>query len=230
MFMIDPLYIIMITPVLLLSLWATIRVKTTFNKYSKVGSRSGMTGAEVARFILRHNGLGNVDVVETTGFLSDHYDPRSKVVRLSPDVYRNNSIAAIGVAAHETGHAIQHARSYSPLVLRNTMVPIASIGSNMSWVIIFAGLLLQMSNLLLLGIVLFTAVVAFQVITLPVEFNASTRAKQVLASYGILGSAELAGVNKVLSAAAMTYVAAAASAIATLLYYVLRFFMMSGDE
>lgn len=230
MFMIDPLYIIMIAPVLLLSLWASIRVKTTFNKYSKVGSRSGMTGAEVARLILRQNGLGNVDVVETTGFLSDHYDPRSRVVRLSPDVYRSNSIAAIGVAAHETGHAIQHAKSYSPLVLRNTMVPIASIGSNMSWVIIFAGLLLQMSNLLLLGIVLFTAVVVFQVITLPVEFNASTRAKQVLASYGILGSAELAGVNKVLSAAAMTYVAAAASAIATLLYYVLRFFMMSGDE
>lgn len=228
--MIDPLYIIIMAPVLLFSLWATIRVKTTFNKYSQVGSRSGMTGAEVARLILRQNGLGNVDVVETSGFLSDHYDPRSKVVRLSPDVYRNSSISAIGVAAHETGHAIQHSTQYSPLMLRNTMVPMASIGSNLSWIIIFAGLLLQMANLLLVGIVLFTAVVIFQMITLPVEFNASTRAKQVLATYGVLSSQELAGVNKVLSAAAMTYVAAAASAIATLLYYLLRFFLMSRDE
>lgn len=229
MFMIDPLYIMMIAPVFLFSLWATLRVKTTFNKYSQVGSRSGLTGSEVARLILRQNGLGNVDVVETSGFLSDHYDPRHKVVRLSPEVYRSNSIAAIGVAAHETGHAIQHAKNYGPLTLRNTMVPVASIGSNLSWIIIFAGLLLQMANLMVLGIILFTAVVAFQVITLPVEFNASTRAKQVLASYGILNSGELAGVNKVLSAAAMTYVAAAASALATLLYYVLRLFLMRDE-
>ncbi len=229
MFMIDPLYIMMIAPVFLFSLWATLRVKTTFNKYSQVGSRSGLTGGEVARLILRQNGLGNVDVVETSGFLSDHYDPRQKVVRLSPEVYRSNSIAAIGVAAHETGHALQHAKNYAPLTLRNTMVPVASIGSNLSWIIIFAGLLLQLANLMALGIILFTAVVAFQVITLPVEFNASTRAKQVLASYGILNSGELAGVNKVLSAAAMTYVAAAASALATLLYYVLRLFLLRDE-
>lgn len=229
MFMIDPLYIMMIAPVFLFSLWATLRVKTTFNKYSQIGSRSGITGSEAARLILRQNGLGNVDVVETTGFLSDHYDPRHKVVRLSPEVYRSNSIAAIGVAAHETGHALQHAKHYAPLTLRNTMVPVASIGSNLSWIIIFAGLLLQMANLMVLGIILFTAVVAFQVITLPVEFNASTRAKQVLATYGILNSGELAGVNKVLSAAAMTYVAAAASALATLLYYVLRLFLMRDE-
>mgnify|MGYP001171415413 FL=1 len=228
--MIDPLYIIIMAPVLILSLWASIRVKTTFKKYSQVGSRSGMTGAEVARLILRQNGLGNVDVVETSGFLSDHYDPRARVVRLSPDVFRSASISAIGVAAHETGHAIQHSKQYSPLMLRNTMVPVASIGSNMSWIIIFAGLLLQMANLLLVGIVLFTAVVVFQMITLPVEFNASTRAKQVLATYGVLSSDELAGVNKVLSAAAMTYVAAAASSVATLLYYLLRFFLLSRDE
>ncbi len=229
MFMIDPLYIMMIAPVFLFSLWATLRVKTTFNKYSQVGSRSGLTGGEVARLILRQNGLGNVDVVETSGFLSDHYDPRQKVVRLSPEVYRSNSIAAIGVAAHETGHALQHAKNYGPLTLRNTMVPVASIGSNLSWIIIFAGLLLQMANLMVLGIILFTVVVAFQVITLPVEFNASTRAKQVLATYGILNSGELAGVNKVLSAAAMTYVAAAASALATLLYYVLRLFLLRDE-
>jgi Zn-dependent membrane protease YugP len=227
--MIDPLYIMMIAPVFLFSLWATIRVKTTFNKYSQIGSRSGLTGSEVARLILRQNGLGNVDVVETTGFLSDHYDPRHKVVRLSPEVFQSNSIAAIGVAAHETGHAIQHAKNYAPLTLRNTMVPVASIGSNLSWIIIFAGLLLQMANLLVLGIILFTAVVSFQFITLPVEFNASTRAKQVLASYGILNAGELAGVNKVLSAAAMTYVAAAASALATLLYYILRLFLMRDE-
>ncbi len=229
MFMIDPLYIMMIAPVFLFSLYATLRVKTTFNKYSQVGSRSGLTGSEVARLILRQNGLGNVDVVETSGFLSDHYDPRHKVVRLSPEVYRSNSIAAIGVAAHETGHAIQHAKNYAPLTLRNTMVPVASIGSNLSWIIIFAGLLLQMANLMVLGIILFTAVVGFQLITLPVEFNASTRAKQVLSSHGILSSGELAGVNKVLSAAAMTYVAAAASALATLLYYILRLFLMRDE-
>ncbi|MCX7678641.1 MAG: zinc metallopeptidase [Spirochaetes bacterium] len=229
MFMIDPLYIMIIAPVFLFSLWATIRVKTTFNKYSKVGSNSGLTGSEVARLILRQNGLGNVDVVETEGFLSDHYDPRHHIVRLSPEVYHSNSIAAIGVAAHETGHALQHAKEYAPLMLRNTMVPIASIGSNLSWIIIFAGLLLQMANLLVFGIILFTSVVAFQVITLPVEFNASRRAKEVLASYGILNSREIEGVNKVLSAAAMTYVAAAASALATLLYYILRLFMMRDE-
>lgn len=229
MFMIDPLYIMIIAPVFLLSLWATIRVKTTFNKYSQIGSSSGLSGSEVARLILRQNGLGHVEVIETEGFLSDHYDPRHKVVRLSPEVYRSTSIAAIGVAAHETGHAIQHARQYAPLVLRNTMVPVASIGSNLSWIIIFAGLLLQMANLLVLGIILFTSVVAFQVVTLPVEFNASARAKEVLASYGILNSREIEGVNKVLSAAAMTYVAAAASAIATLLYYVLRLLMLRDE-
>ncbi len=227
---IDPLYWIMMIPVLLLSLFTSIKVKSTFNKYSRIATASGLTGAEVAMQILRRNGLSGVSVTETSGFLSDHYDPSKKVVRLSPNVYRSNSIAAIGVAAHETGHAIQHAKAYSPLVLRNTMVPIASIGSNMSWIVIIAGFLLGMMGLVKIGIILFSAVVFFQLVTLPVEFNASSRAKQMLASYGLVSQTELAGVNRVLSAAAMTYVAAAASSIMTLLYFLVRAGLLGGRD
>lgn len=227
---IDPLYWIMMAPVLLLSLWASIRVKSTFNKYSRVATASGLTGAEVAMQILRRNGLTNVSVTETSGFLSDHYDPTKRVVRLSPNVFRSNSIAAVGVAAHETGHAVQHAKAYSPLVLRNTMVPIASIGSNMAWIVIIAGFILGAMGLVKVGIVLFSAVVIFQLVTLPVEFNASSRAKEMLASYGLVSRTELAGVNSVLSAAAMTYVAAAASSIVTLLYFLLRAGILGGSD
>lgn len=219
---IDPLYWMMMAPVLLLSLWASFRVKSTFNKYSKIQSGSGKTGAMVARLILDQNGLGQIPVEEATGFLSDHYDPIKKVVRLSPDVYRSSSIASIGVAAHETGHAIQHANSYRFLMLRNSIAPTASIGSSMSWIIIFGGFIINSLGLIKIGILLFSLVVFFQIITLPVEFNASSRAKQFLSSYGVLSSNELVGVNRVLSAAAMTYVAAAASAIMTLLYYLIR--------
>lgn len=227
---IDPLYWIMMAPVLLLSVWASIRVKSTFNKYSRVATASGLTGAEVATQILRRNGLTNVSVTETSGFLSDHYDPTKRVVRLSPNVYRSNSISAIGVAAHETGHAVQHAKAYSPLVLRNTMVPIASIGSSMSWIVMIAGFILGVMGLVKVGIVLFSAVVLFQLVTLPVEFNASSRAKEMLASYGLVSRTELAGVNRVLSAAAMTYVAAAASSIMTLLYFLLRAGFLGGSD
>jgi Zn-dependent membrane protease YugP len=226
----DPLYWIMMAPVLLLSIWASIRVKSTFNKYSRVATASGLTGAEVATQILRRNGLTNVTVTETSGFLSDHYDPTKRVVRLSPNVYRSNSISAIGVAAHETGHAVQHAKAYSPLVLRNTMVPIASIGSSMSWIVMIAGFILGVMGLVKVGIVLFSAVVLFQLVTLPVEFNASSRAKEMLASYGLVSRTELAGVNRVLSAAAMTYVAAAASSIMTLLYFLLRAGFLGGSD
>ncbi len=222
MFGIDPLYWMLMAPVFLFSLWASFKVKSSFNKFAKVASRSGMTGAQVAELILQRNGLGHIPVMETTGFLSDHYDPMKKVIRLSPDVFGSNSLASIGVAAHETGHAIQHAKGYKALMLRNTMAPTASIGSNFAWIIIFAGFLLGTMGLVKIGILLFSIVVAFQLITLPVEFNASTRAKEMLASYGILGSTEMVGVSKVLSAAAMTYVAAAASAIVTLLYFLLR--------
>nr|HPI23648.1 zinc metallopeptidase [Spirochaetota bacterium] len=156
------------------------------------------------------------------GFLSDHYDPGRRVIRLSTDVFHGSSISSIGVAAHETGHALQHAHRYGPLVLRNTMAPVAQISSWASWAIIVGGFILNWLDLVKIGIVVFSVVVAFQVITLPVEFNASTRAKEALASYGIVGRNELAGVDRVLSAAAMTYVAAAASAIVTLIYYLLR--------
>ena len=230
LFGIDPLYWIMMAPVLLLSLFATIKVKSTFNKYSKIASASGLTGAEVAAQILRRNGLTNVEVTETGGFLSDHYDPRKKVVQLSPDVFRSNSISAIGVAAHETGHAIQHAKSYSPLVLRNTMVPVAQFGSNFAWIVIILGFILGFMGMVKAGIVLFSVVVFFQLITLPVEFNASSRAKEMLASYGLISGTDLTAVRKVLSAAAMTYVAAAASSIVTLLYFLIRAGLLGGRD
>ena len=227
---IDPMYWMMMLPVLLLSMWASFKVKANFAKYSKEQISSGLTGAKAAEYILKVNGLSNVRVEMTNGFLSDHYDPTSKVVRLSPDVYNGNNIAAVGVAAHETGHALQHAQNYSPLILRNTVVPLAKIGSWMSYLCIFGGFLLSALGLVKVGIVLFSFVVFFQVITLPVEFNASSRAKELLASYNMVSPQELSGVKDVLGAAAMTYVAAAASAIVTLLYYVLRSGVLSSDD
>ena len=225
---IDPLYWMMMIPVLILSAIASMRVKATFSKYSRIGISGNLTGADAAREILRMNGLHDVDVVKTTGFLSDHYDPRKKIVRLSSKVFDSNSIAAVGVAAHETGHALQHAQSYTPLMLRNAMVPVASIGSNFSWIIIMAGFFLGMLGLVKLGIVLFSIVVVFQIITLPVEFNASARAKRILAENRIVNRSELTGVNQVLSSAAMTYVAAAAGAVMTLLYFLLRSGLLGG--
>jgi len=227
---IDPLYWIMMLPVLLLSLYASFKVKSAFKKYSKYTTGAGLTGAEVARRILQSRGLGNVNVVETRGFLSDHYDPSKKTVRLSPQVYNSSSIASIGVAAHETGHAIQHSKAYRPLMLRNAIAPTASIGSNFSWIIIIVGLVFGFLGLVKFGILLFSLVVVFQLITLPVEFNASTRAKEILHSSGIVSSGELEGVNQVLSAAAMTYVAAAASAVMTLLYFLIRSGLLGGGD
>lgn len=230
LFGIDPLYWMMMAPVLLLSLFATIKVKSTFSKYSKIASSSGMQASEVAMQILSRNGISNVTVTETGGFLSDHYDPIKKVVRLSPDVFRSNSIAAIGVAAHETGHAIQHAKFYTPLILRNTIVPVAQFGSSFAWIAIILGFILGFMGLVKFGILLFSGVVFFQLVTLPVEFNASSRAKEMLASYGLLSQTELVGVRKVLSAAAMTYVAAAASSIMTLLYFLIRAGFLGGRD
>ncbi len=229
-FGLDPLYIMMIAPALILSAVASFKVKSTFSKFSRVGTRSGLTGAQVAAEILRRNGLSGVSVVETGGFLSDHYDPARRVVRLSPDVFRSSSISAIGVAAHETGHAVQHAKSYSPLMLRNMLVPVASIGSNMAWIVILIGFAMGALGLVKAGIILFSAVVLFQLITLPVEFNASSRAKKMLAGYGMVSSTELAGVGSVLSAAAMTYVAAAASSVMTLIYFLLRAGILGGRD
>lgn len=217
----DPLYLVFALPGLLLGLYARSRVKSNFNKYSQVRTARNVTGAEVARQLLDAQGLYDVAIEETQGFLSDHYDPRSKVLRLSPDVYRTPSIAAAGVAAHEMGHALQDAGGYFPLQIRSALVPAAQFGSSLAPWLFIGGLLLNFTGLAWVGVIMFAAAVLFTIITLPVEFDASARAKQLLVSNGVLIGDEVDGVNKVLNAAAWTYVAAAVSAIGTLLYYVL---------
>jgi len=217
----DPLYLVFALPGLLLGMWARARVKNAFNKYAQVRTMRNVTGAEVARALLDSQGLYDVVIEETKGFLSDHYDPRSKVLRLSPDVYRTPSIAAAGVAAHEMGHAIQDAKSYVPLNIRSALVPAVQFGSNLGPWIFIAGFWLQFTTLAWVGVILFAASVVFALVTLPVEFDASRRAKELLVSNGILVGDEMKGVKKVLDAAALTYVAAAVAAIGTLLYYVM---------
>ena len=219
----DPLYWILIGPTMLIALWAQMRVKSSYNKWSKVAASSRMTGAQAADRMLRHAGVTGVEIEQVQGYLSDHYDPRAKKLRLSPGVYQSESVAAMGIACHEAGHALQHAKGYAPLALRNAIVPVASIGSWLAFPMIFAGMLLQMSGLALLGVIAFGALVVFQLITLPVEFDASNRAKQQLRSLGIIQSqAEAGGVSAVLNAAAMTYVAATVTALAQLLYFAMR--------
>jgi len=217
----DPLYFVILAPALALSLWATIKVKTTFAKFSRVPAASRISGAEAARMLLARNGL-DVPVEPHPGGLSDHYDPRTKRLRLSHDVYHGRSLAAIGVAAHEAGHALQHAAEYQPLALRQVIAPMAGFGSSASWFLLFLGFIVGSMGLVKLGILLFSLVVAFQLITLPVEFNASARAKEMVFQYGFVADGERAGVAKVLNAAAMTYVAAAVTGVLTLLYYLLR--------
>jgi uncharacterized protein len=217
----DPLFLLFALPGLLLGLFAQARVKRNFNKYAKVRTARNVTGAQVARQLLDAQGLHDVAVEETQGFLSDHYDPRSKVLRLSPDVYRTPSIAAAGVAAHEMGHAMQDAGGYFPLQIRSALVPAAQFGSSLAPWLFIGGLLLDFTTLAWVGVIMFAAAVLFTLVTLPVEFDASARAKRLLVSNSILIGDEIEGVNKVLGAAAWTYVAAAVSAIGTLLYYVL---------
>ncbi len=214
----DSTYWILVGPTLLIAAWASLRVKTTFARFSHVGVRSGMTGAEAAAAVARAGGAV-VKIERHQGFLSDHYDPRSKVLRLSPQVYDGRSVSSIAVGAHEAGHAIQDVVNYPALGFRSAMVPICSLGSNL-WVWLFiGGMAASIQPLLLAGIVLFAATVVFQLVTLPVEFDATRRAKAVLASSGIVSTQEeAAGVIKVLNAAAMTYVAAALTGIATLIY------------
>lgn len=213
----DPTYILVLIGVAL-TLLASAMVKTTFNKYSRVRSLSGMTGAQAAERILRNAGINDVRIEPINGQLTDHYDPKSKVLRLSESVYAQTSVAAIGVAAHECGHAIQHAHAYVPLQLRGAIVPAANFGATISWPLIILGVFLGNSQILIsLGILLFSVSVMFQLITLPVEFNASRRAVVILDDNGILDQSELRKTKKVLSAAALTYVAAAASAILQLL-------------
>ena len=215
----DPTYILVLIGAVL-SLWASATVKSTYNKYSRVYSYSGLTGAQAAAQILRQAGIYDVRIEHVSGNLTDHYDPRGKVLRLSDATYGQTSVAAVGVAAHECGHAIQHQVGYAPLQIRGALVPVANFGSTIAWPLILLGLFFnsQMSQALLnLGILAFSLAVLFQIITLPVEFNASRRAIKILGESNLLYPDELSGTKKVLTAAALTYVAGAASAILQLL-------------
>ncbi|MGI6357582.1 MAG: zinc metallopeptidase [Bacillota bacterium] len=203
------------------AVYAQNRVSSVYNRYSRIGSRRGMTGGELARELLRRGGLYDVTVEPIGGRLTDHYDPRTRRVRLSQEIYHGNSLAALGIAAHETGHAMQHQEQYAPLHLRNAFVPVAQFGSQLAWPMFLFGLLFNSPGLADLGILLFLAAVIFQVITLPVEFNASRRAVALLSDGGYLTAQEIKPVQSVLQAAALTYVAAAATAVAQLLRLVL---------
>ncbi len=228
----DPLYLLIVGPGMLLALWASIKVKRTFNRYSEVAIASGMSGAQVAEELLRRHNVRGVRVELHEGWLSDHYHPHEKVVRLSPDVYNGRSISAVGVAAHECGHALQDAEGYTAMAVRQNLVGPANLGSNLSIIVIIAGAFLQWAGLIWLGILLFSAVVIFQLVTLPVEFNASSRARVQLVQSGLITGAEEVQVGKVLNAAAMTYVAALITSILTLLFYIIRFtgLMRSDDD
>ena len=219
----DYYYLILVIPAMLLALAAQAKVSSTFSKYSRVQSWRGMTGAQVARRILDDNGLYDVAVEEIAGNLTDHYDPRTRVVRLSQGVYGSSSVAAIGVAAHETGHAVQHSTAYAPLTIRNAIIPITNIGAQISIPAILIGYLLGSSGLVTIGIVAFALMAVFQLVTLPVEFNASARAVRTLEQDGIVEADELDGVKKVLTDAALTYVAALVVSLAQLLRLVLLF-------
>lgn len=218
-------YFIIIGPALLLGMWAQYKVRSTYGQALRMPA--SLSGAAAARHILDSAGLSNVDIEMTGGTLSDHYDPRHKVLRLSPDVYNGRSLAAVGIAAHEAGHAIQDSRQYFPLVVRNLAVPIAGFGSNFGMIMFMIGLLFTIPLLTWAGVALFAGIVFFQLVNLPVEFNASNRAKAQLVSLGIVPADEMVPVNRVLNAAAMTYLAATLQAILTLLYLLM---MASGQR
>ncbi len=235
MFYFDPLYFLMVLlPGLALSGWASWRVKKSFNRYSKVPVATGLTGADAAQRLLDSAGIRDVKVVRSSGFLSDHYNPVSKTLALSDAVYGSRSIAAVGVATHEAGHAIQHARGYAPLKLRSLLVPTANIGSSLGYIVMMVGLFLIYAGggptIFLLGAALFAMVLLFQVVTLPVEFDASNRAKALVLENGIVTRSERDGMDKVLNAAALTYVAAAVSTLLTLLYFLMRAGLLGGNR
>lgn len=215
----DYSYFLFMVPALIISIYAQIKVSSTFSKYSKVRNAKGLTGADAANWVLAQNGVTGVEVEHVSGDLTDHFDPRTDVIRLSDSVYSSTSVAAIGVAAHEAGHAVQHANGYAPMNIRKALVPITNIGSTLSMPLIFIGLLLpvQYDFVVNLGIALFSLAVLFQVITLPVEFDASRRAIATLEQGGTLCGEELMGAKKVLTAAAMTYLAATFTAVMSLL-------------
>ena len=222
-FFIDYWYIVLVIPVLILSMIIQGVMKSTYRKYSAVMAHSGRTGAEMARHVMTENGIYNVNIVPIEGELSDHYDPRTRVIRLSRSVYEGRSVAALGVACHEAGHAVQHATGYFPLAARNAIAPVVSFCSGISWFVLILGIFMQYDIMINIGILLFASAAIFQFITLPVEFNASRRAVRILGETGILGEQELGYTRKVLGAAALTYVAGAASAILQLLRLILLF-------
>lgn len=230
MFFFDPLYLVFVGPAFVIALLAQIWVKSSFSKYSKVKPSSGYSGAQAAQAILESNGIHDVDIEPSRGFLSDHYDPRNKKLRLSPDVYNGSSLASVGVAAHEVGHAIQHAKGYAPLKLRSSLVPVTMVGSQLALPMFLIGAFIGIMELALIGAVMFGAVVVFQFVTLPVEFNASNRAIEQLQAAGVVRSQEAEGARRVLNAAALTYVAAAIQGLLTLLYFLFRLGLLGGDE
>ncbi|MBI4124913.1 MAG: zinc metallopeptidase [Deltaproteobacteria bacterium] len=238
MFYFDPLYMMVMLVGLGLSLWATAKVKSNFAKYSKLPAAAGLSGAEVARRILEQQGIQDVQVEVTgghqflgmggDGILDDHYDPRVKKVRLSSHVYQGTSQAAVAIAAHETGHAIQHARAYAPFKVRSVLAPAASLGSNLAYFFLLIGFLMHSMSMIKLGILAFGLGVVFMFVTLPVEWDASNRAKKLLSEYGLVSTQDSKGVAAVLNAAALTYVAAAAAALLNLLYYLFRSGLLGG--
>lgn len=231
----DPLYMIIMLPIVAFSMIASWLVKATFNRYSQTACSSGLTGAQAAERMLRYGGAGDVRVEQVDGFLTDHYDPSKKVLRLSSGVYGSRSLSAVGVACHEAGHAIQHAESYAPLALRSAMVPVVQFSSKMSQLVILAGIAIMAFsrsdiglNIAIIGVALIAVSVLFSIVTLPVEWDASARAKKRLVEYGIVSMGEAASAGRVLNAAFMTYIAAAVSGIATVLYYLIRFGVIGG--
>jgi len=229
MFFFDPLYFVFIAPGFALSLYATFRTKSTFSKYSQVGSRSGLTGAQAAALMLQRHGISNVRIERSSGWLSDHYDPSQKALRLSEDVYSSQSLSAIGVACHEAGHAMQDTHGYAMLSLRTTLVPATNFSSYFAYILMMVGLFIQ--PLLLLGVGLFAVGVVFSLVTLPVEWDASRRAKVAMDEAGMLSPEENRHASKVLNAAFLTYLAAAVTSLLTLLYYLFRLgFLGGGDE
>ncbi len=231
MFFFDPMFMLVVAlPFLLIGLLVQANVKSAFSRGSKIGTRRGYTGRDVAQAILDANHINDVRIEQVQGFLSDHYDPKHKVLRLSPDVYSGRSVASAGVAAHEVGHAIQHARGYAPLVVRNAIVPVASIGSGIGMTLAMIGAAFAMQPLAAVGAILFSGVVIFQLVNLPVEFNASSRARQTLLVNGLVSQEEDREVGKVLNAAALTYVAATVQAVVTLLYFLWRSGLLGGNR
>lgn len=227
---IDPVYFLFALPGMALSMWASWRVKSAFKKYSRIRTARGLTGAQAAREMLNRVGLYDVKVGLSRGFLSDHYNPATRSLGLSEQVYHSDSISAVGVATHEAGHAIQHAQSYGPLKLRSALVPTVGIGSNIGMWVMMIGLFIGATQMVAIGALLFSAVVAFQLVTLPVEFDATARAKRLVVEQGIIAPEERRGMDKVLNAAALTYVAAALSSLLTLLYFLMRAGLLGGGR